>query len=215
MKKHTIIALMLLMGLAMPVLAQNNEKERVQLARDRYAESLEHIATIREYEKDDIPAINYTTIVRKQNWPGSGMMTDKLEFFYNEIEDEFEPYPVGYSLLIIRRTYNIAAKEYFEEYVYDEDANPLFWYAIYGYKNNDNTYASKTELRGYFYADGTLARTISKVLDDNGEMKEYSLQDHENEYSEMTYADVYASALSHFRDFKNVFDFLYHTEYLY
>lgn len=214
MRTHTIIALMLLFGLAMPSLAQNNEKDRVQLARDRYAQGLETIATIRQYEADDIPAINYATVVRKQNWPGAGMTNDKIEFFYTEVEDEYDPNPVDYKLMFIRRTYNMAAKEYFEEYVYDEDANPLFWYAVYGYKDG-KTYTSKVELRGYYYADGTLARTICKKTDENGELKECSVKDHETEYNEQTFEDAFAAALKQFRLLKGAFDALYDVEYTY
>ena len=77
MKKQTVIMLLVLVGLALSSHAQNKKEEaRVQLARERYAAGLENIATNKAYEKDDIPAVNYTTVVRQHNWPGSGMSND-------------------------------------------------------------------------------------------------------------------------------------------
>ena len=94
MKKQVVIVFLLLVNMAMPVAAQKNDKkveERVQLARDRYAAGLEKIAINKQYERDKVPAVNYTTVTRQQNWAGSGMTTDKMEFYYTEIEDDMEP----------------------------------------------------------------------------------------------------------------------------
>jgi hypothetical protein len=170
MKKQVLIILVLLVGFAMPALAQKQVEARMQLARDRYSAGLENIAINKQYEADEIPAVGYTTVVRKQNWAGSGQMIEKLEFYYNEIEEDMEPYPVGYELVIVRRTYNISAREYFEEYVYDKKGKPLFWFATY----DDN---GKVELRGYFGENGDMIRAICKKADDTGKMKECGLDD--------------------------------------
>lgn len=203
MKKQTIIVLALVMGFALPVLAQSKSKkgeDRIQLAREKYAERLEHIAFVKEYEEDEIPAVNYTTIVRKQNWAGSGQMVDKMEFYYSEIEEDAEPYPVGYTLVMMRRTYNIGSTDYFEEYVYDDEGNPLFWFTRYGYDKDD-----MVELRGYYNADGTLVQTICKKADKNGDMKTCDLE----EDFEMAFAD----AQTRFGHYKKVFHDLYAIEY--
>ena len=166
-----LIVLALMASFALPSLAQNKKVEdRIQLARDRYAAGLENIAINKQYEADKIPAVGYTATVRKQNWAGSGQMTDKIEFYYNEIEEAMEPYPVGYELVIVRRTYNIAARDYFEEYVYDAKGKPLFWFARY----DDG---GRVELRGYFNENGELIRAICKKADGNGKMKECGLDD--------------------------------------
>ena len=200
MKKQMIFVLALLLGFVMPALAQNKKVEdRIQLAREKYAERLEHIAVVKEYEEDEIPAVNYTTIVRKQNWAGSGQMVDKMEFYYFEIEEDAEPYPVGYTLVMMRRTYNIGSTDYFEEYVYDDEGNPLFWFTRYGYAKDD-----MVELRGYFAADGTLVQTICKKADENGDMKTCGLEEDFNE--------AFADAQKHFGQFKKVFHDLYDIE---
>lgn len=204
MKKQIIIVLLLLVGIAMPVAAQKTDKnveERVQLARDRYAAGLEKISINKQYERDGVPAVNYTTITRQQNWAGSGMTTDKMEFYYTEIEDDMEPYPLGYKLVIMRRNYNIGSFEALEEYLYDEDGHPLFWFTRY-----DN-YGQIVELRGYFDTDGSLIRTICKTKDDNGKMTTCDIND--------DFEGRFNLAKSNFKRFKKAFQSLYDVEYSY
>jgi len=215
MKKPILIVLLLMLSVAMPVAAQKNDKntkERVQIARDRYAQGLEKISDTKQYESDGIPAVNYTSIVRKQNWAGAGMTNDKMDFYYNEIEDEMEPNPVGYELLMVRRSYNMGSMDYFEEYVYDTEGNPLFWYTQFGYKEG-KSYYNKFELRGYYYADGSLAQTICKKMDDKGEMKSCSINEPLSEYSEATLESTFTHALDHFEELKTVFTTLYGMQY--
>lgn len=174
----------LLLCFALPVMAQNKkEEERVQLARDRYAAGLENIAINKQYEQDEIPAVNYTSVVRKQNWAGGGQSVDKMEFYYNEIEDDMEPYPVGYSLVLVRRTYYVGSIDHFEEFVYDNEGRPLFWFSRYG-SAKDNM----TELRGYYDSNGKLIRSICKKTDSSGEMKTCEL-DEDMEYAFSTVFD--------------------------
>ena len=182
MKRLATMALLLCF--ALPVMAQNKkEEERVQLARDRYAAGLENIAINKQYEQDEIPAVNYTSVVRKQNWAGGGQSVDKMEFYYNEIEDDMEPYPVGYSLVLVRRTYNVGSIDHFEEFVYDNEGRPLFWFSRYG-SAKDNM----TELRGYYDSNGKLIRSICKKTDSSGEMKTCEL-DEDMEYAFSTVFD--------------------------
>lgn len=174
----------LLLCFALPVMAQNKkEEERVQLARDRYAAGLENIAINKQYEQDEIPAVNYTSVVRKQNWAGGGQSVDKMEFYYNEIEDDMEPYPVGYSLVLVRRTYNVGSIDHFEEFVYDNEGRPLFWFSRYGCAKDN-----MTELRGYYDSNGKLIRSICKKTDSSGEMKTCEL-DEDMEYAFSTVFD--------------------------
>lgn len=210
--KNNLIAMALLLALSLPAFSQKTEEARVQLARDRYAEGLENISTNKNYERDEIPAVNYTTVVRKQNWAGSGMSNDKMEFYYHELEDEMDPSSVGYELLMVRRSYNMGSMDYFEEYVYDTEGQPLFWYTRFGHKEG-KTYYSKFELRGYYYADGSLARTICKKMDEKGEMKTCTVNELVSEYGEATLESTFQQALEHFDELKTVFTTLYGMQY--
>lgn len=201
MRKRTNLLFVLLLGFVLPMMAQNKKADdRIQLAREKYTERLAHIASVKQYEEEEIPAVNYTSIVRKQNWAGGGQMVDKMEFYYHEIEEDFEPYPVGYTLVMLRRSYNIGSTDYFEEYVYDDEGEPLFWYTRYGYAKDD-----MVELRGYYASDGTLVKTICKKADNTGDMKTCEL---EEEYDE-----AFANAQKRFGEFKKVFQDLYGIEY--
>ena len=166
----TLLAVTMLLAAALgmqarPASPNKNADKRVQLAREKYPLRLQVISSVKQYEKDEIPNVNYLTAVRQQNWAGSGQSKDKTEYYYTEIEKEYEPHPVGYTLLIVRRSYNIGSQEFFEEFVYDDDGNPLFWFSKYGLPED-----SKIELRGYFDADGTLVRTLAKGTDDKEEV---------------------------------------------
>lgn len=202
MKKQVLIILVLLVGFAMPALAQKQVEARMQLARDRYAMGVQNITTNKQYEADEIPAVGYTTVVRKQNWAGSGPMMDKLEFYYNEIEDDMQPYPVGYELVIVRRTYNISARKYFEEYVYDANGKPLFLFVCY-----DDFDGVKTEVRGYYDENAQLISSVCKQADDKGNMK--TCEPDEN------MERVFDAAPNHFIAFYAAFQGVYSADYTY
>ena len=191
MKAKFVVILVMMLGVCPFLQAQDKiVDERVKLARQIYPERLEQIKTIRQYEADEIPAINYLTAVRKQNWAGSGMSTDKMEFYYHEIDDEYD-LPLGYTLAMVRRTYNVGGRNFFEEFVYDDDGNPLFWFCRY-----DSFEGPKAELRGYFDADGTLLRTLDKNVTGD---------------EDVTYN--FAAATRNFPRFKRAFDALYEVDY--
>ena len=195
MKRLATMALLLCF--ALPMMAQNKkEEDRIQLARDKYAEGLGLISSNKQYEADEIPAVNYTSVVRKQNWAGGGQSVDKMDFYYNEIEDDMEPYPVCYSLVLVRRNYNVGSTDHFEEFVYDDEGRPLFWFSRYG-SDKDNM----TELRGYYDYNGKLIRSICKKSDPNGEMKTCELDE------DMEYA--FSTVFDHFIALKAAFQAIY------
>lgn len=158
MKTKFILLLVMLMSLSTLLQAQNSSIEkRIQLARDKYPERLEKIAGVKQYEEDEIPNVNYLTVVRKQNWAGAGQSNDKMEYYYDTVEGEFDTQPRAYILVMIRRTYNMGSREVFEEYVYDDQGQPLFWFSKY-----PDFDGNQIELRSYFAADGSLIRTLNK-----------------------------------------------------
>ena len=119
-----------------------------------------------------------------------------MDFYYHEIEDDMEPYPVGYTLVMVRRVYNAGSTDHFEEYVYDDEGNPLFWYTRYGYSKED-----MVELRGYYDANGQCIRTICKRADESGEMKTCELDEELEE--------VFSSTFDHFIALKAAFQAIY------
>lgn len=66
-----------------------------------------------------------------QNLAGTGPHKENIRMFYGELEPEEEgdPYPPHY-LLFVTAKYNFAAREFYEEYLYDNKGQVMFIYAI-------------------------------------------------------------------------------------
>lgn len=209
MKKYFLIALTLF-GLFVPSFAQGDKKveDRIQLARDKYAEG---VALIASNMKEETPH-NYTTVVRQQNWPAIGEKVDKMEFYYNEIEDEDNPYPAGYALRMVRHTYNVTVREHLEEYLYDDDGKPLFFFMRYEEFFNDVKldYVPKIEIRHYYDVEGNVIRSIYKMSDKNGKMQTITEKNNPEIFKEISWE--IQSYPSDFTYLKKVFDTIYKNE---
>ena len=212
MKKPFTIILFLL-GVTFPLAAQNLDKQgdRIQLARDRYAEGLAKIAEMKSYQEDGIPNENFLSVVRKQNWAGTGMQVDRMDFYYDEVVEEYKPYPIGYSLVMVRRSYNVAAREFLEEYVYDEAGKPLFYFTRFEEFIEGLDDASKIELRRYYDENGNIIRLITKMSDESGRMKEINENDNPEVMEQLSYV-LEDDGLASFTRMKAVFDAVYNQE---
>ena len=203
MKRLTFIILALLLGFAMPVLAQSKTKkvdDRIQLAREKYAEGL---SLIQANAGEEYP-LNFTTVVREQNWAAIGPKTEKMQFYYNEIEDEEDPYPVGYALRMVRYTYNIAARNFLEEYLFDDNGKPLFFFTHFEEMLNSVDDSFEFEVRYYYDENGNVIRSIFKMMDKNGKMKEITTKSHPEVVKELD-----GLTAPDFKYVKNIFDAIY------
>ena len=205
MKRQTILLLMLLVGLAMPAMAQNKNKkveDRILLAREKYADGL---ALIAANTIDDWSSLNYTSVVRHQNWAAVGPRADSLQFYYHELrDDEDEPYPDGYALRMVRYTYNVAARQYLEEYLFDDNEKPLFFFTHFTEMLNSVEDSFEFEVRYYYDENGNVIRSIFKMMDKNGKMKEITEKSHPEVVKEL---DGITSP--QFNYVKKIFDAIY------
>lgn len=67
-----------------------------------------------------------------QNLPATGPHKENIRMYYGELEsdeEEYNPYPPHY-LRFTTAKYNFAAREFYEEYLYDNKGNVMFIYAI-------------------------------------------------------------------------------------
>ena len=66
-----------------------------------------------------------------QNLPATGPHEEKIRMYYGELESEEEgdPYPPHY-LRFTTVKYNFAAREFYEEYLYDDKGQVMFIYAL-------------------------------------------------------------------------------------
>ena len=82
---------------------------------------------------DDFPAMppEYFDLQVVQNLPATGGHKENIRMYYGELEPEEEgdPYPPHY-LRFVTAKYNFAAREFYEEYLYDDKGQVMFIYAI-------------------------------------------------------------------------------------
>lgn len=124
---------------AMPTQGQNSS-DRVKEIRQAYAEA-------QEMTKIDEPLARTEMTVRlSRNVPGIGLQNRKIEYFGSTHEDE--DYNMIYDVRLIRISYNVAARSYYEEYLYDENGKPMFHYCKYDGFSAD--LVTKEEKRYYF-----------------------------------------------------------------
>ena len=144
MKKLIVIALMMVGGLQMAV-AQNT----IASIREAYQGQKEMIARMAEdFPYDGMPPAYYHLSV-VMNLPATGLHRENIRMYFGEMaqedEDNHDPYPPHY-LSFLTTKYNFAAREFYEEYLFDEKGQLMFIYA----QTPDIDMARMHELRLYF-----------------------------------------------------------------
>jgi len=127
MKKRLSFTLLSCMAWMLTVSAQNS----IESIRKEYQGVQQWINQMSEnFPSDGIPSEYYDLRV-EQNLPGTGPHHESIRMYYGELEPEEEgdPYPPHY-LRFARVKYNYAAREYYEEYLFDDKGNVMFVYAI-------------------------------------------------------------------------------------
>ncbi|MBO4718498.1 MAG: hypothetical protein J5658_01360 [Prevotella sp.] len=130
-----------------------------QAIRQHYADAKAQIAQIQELEKsgDQYPVPQTYTVVIKQNLPATGYHEETLQMFYREELESDEQIYADLYLDFATQKYNFAAREYYQEYLYDKQGRIEFIYAIEPEVINDIDY----EYRFYF-GQGRLIDVIVK-----------------------------------------------------
>ena len=163
----------------------------IESIRKEYQGVKEWIALMSEdFPSDGIPPEYYELHV-VQNLPGSGPHHENIRMYYGELESEEEgdPYPPHF-LRFATAEYNYAAREYREEYLFDNKGQLLFIYIL----TPGVTYSMETvhELRMWFDGDHLLYFTAKKAegMDyiDLETLRETTFHE---EYSGDTIPDIY------------------------
>lgn len=114
--------------MALTASAQNS----IESIRKAYQDVHQMIAqmTPKEDIGSEIPP-EYFDLHVVQNLPATGLHEENIRMFYGELEPEEEgdPYPPHY-LRFATAKYNFAAREFYEEYLYDDKGQVMFIYAI-------------------------------------------------------------------------------------
>ena len=120
-----------------------------------------------------------------QNLPGTGYHEENVRMYYEEDGEEGEVYP-PLRLSFASSKYNFAAREFYEEYLYDTGGNLVFIYA----QSPDVDYGKICEFRFYFRGGEVIEAIIKKRgFNEDFPRHEYSGSDVPKEYKE--YLDGY------------------------
>ena len=129
MRKRIVFTLLLGLTGILTISAQNS----IESIRKTYQGVHEWIAQMgNNFPSDGIPPEYYDLHV-VQNLPATGPHHENIRMFYGEEEsgdeEEFNPYPPHY-LRFVTAKYNFAAREFYEEYLYDDRGNVMFIYVL-------------------------------------------------------------------------------------
>ena len=152
--------------------AQNaNVQAKIAEIRKMYNNEMEWINTM--LGDETIPD-DYISAKVRHNIAGTGQAEETIEFFFNDDFDEELGKYVS-SLDFVRKTtvYTIAERKSYEEFLYDDDGFPAFYYTNFTtYLEEGDHYAEKyVEIRAY-YDKGVPFHTICKVGNDNSSLEE-------------------------------------------
>jgi hypothetical protein len=163
MKKLIVIALMMVGGLQMAV-AQNT----IASIRKAYQDQQNVIAEMAEnFPYDGYPPCYYHLSV-VMNLPATGLHRENIRMYFGEKEqdeeEDYNPYPPHY-LSFLTTKYNYAAREFYEEYLYDNQGQLMFIYA----QTPDIDMSKMHELRLYFDGQKLLRLNVKA----SGELESY------------------------------------------
>lgn len=159
MRKAVIMSL-LLVGCLQVALAQNT----IASIRKAYQEQKAVIAEMAEdFPYDGMPPAYYHLSV-VMNLPATGLHRENIRMYFGEQEqddeEDYNPYPPHY-LSFLTTKYNYAAREFYEEYLYDKNGQVMFIYA----QTPDIDMGSMHELRLYFDGEKLLRLNVKEAND--------------------------------------------------
>ena len=183
MVKYRIVVLLLLASTLHAGWAQNT----VESIRQRYAEMKKYVSThTGDNLNDGADFGEYYHLEARQWLPGTGGHVEHTYLYYSEKETEDGVIYAPHYLTFATKRFNYAAREYYQEFLYDADGKVAFIYAYdpmtsFEGDNDDKQY----EFRFYF-SQGRLIRAIVKN-------KNYDEKEYRQVYTGTTLKSVYQS----------------------
>ena len=169
MKKIYTIVLLLLMGLGLQAQTKQKdgnaqEKKAIEQIRARYAEAKRMI----EYNNSSLETRNQLVVNGSYMCSGSGHCDEVVAYYFTTDFDEESGNFVRMPY-IIQRSYNVAARKFYEEYLYDEKGNLVFVlmtndsYEKEGPKDENRFYWGGSD-KGLIREDVKGQKTIDEVM---------------------------------------------------
>ena len=108
-------------------------QQTIEDIRKAYASAKEYIGMMSDdFPGEGIPPEYYHLHV-SQMLPATGLHREDIRLYYNDVEEENKEEPRIYPLHYLRfasTKYNYAAREFYEEYFYDDKGQVMFIYAL-------------------------------------------------------------------------------------
>lgn len=117
---------------------------RVAEIRRIYNETKQHIAEVSQEEN----ARNELTVNSHHMVPACGI-TEEVIHYYIDLQDTETPGEFHYQPYFITRSYNIAARKFYEEFLYDRNTNEL----IFVYLSGDNYETGGRDETRYYWGN--------------------------------------------------------------
>jgi len=147
----------LLLTLAMLQVAE--AQHTIALIRKAYQEQKEQIALM----SDNFPAEGcppeYYHLHTAQNLPGTGPHHENIRMYYDDVETEEDVIIPPHRLTFVSSKYNFAAREFYEEYLFDKQGQVMFIYA----RTPDVEFPKVHELRLYFDGQRLLRLNVKEA----------------------------------------------------
>ena len=155
LKYHTMkkLFVLLLLAMVLPVNAFGQGLPKtVQEVRARYAQAKQDIAEM-DLEEHMLCRLVSTS---QRNMPAIGIQKETLTAYFNNEDRDEDWYPI-FRLFFLTRKYNVAARQFYEEYLFDAQTGCLVFAFLQG-----DSYVSETkdETRYYFGKEGLISESI-------------------------------------------------------
>ena len=178
MKKKLFLSLLLGVASYLPIDAQNT----IESIRKEY-QAVHEMMDLMTPDEDGNYAMppEYFDLRVVQNLPATGPHHENIRMYYGELPPKYEgdPYPPHF-LRFATAKYNFAAREFYEEYLYDNKGRVMFIYAITpDVEHNMVPY----ELRMWFDGKRLLRFTANRAE---------NLENFDNNLSNLTFREEYA-----------------------
>lgn len=197
--KPRIIIMLCFMACLQNAMAQNT----VESIRQRYQSMKEYISTHTDQNLNDGAEFGEFYHLNVRQWlPATGGHLEDTYFYWGEVEDNEDlVYPDHYLEFVTTR-YNFAARNYYEEYLYDADGNVAFIYA-YNPMTAMEDGADDKEYEFRFYMNK--GRLIKGIIMQKGYEQQTFKEEWQGTKLPAKYADVYSGYMASANQLKELF----------
>ena len=159
MTRALITFIVLLMAIAaVPVQAQEVTKAEIASIRSAYSAAKEQIERNSRAQEQNVPRSDME-IVSHYVVPGCGPTEEVIRYYFTLGEDPVLGTPV-YSVYFITRSYNVAARKFYQEFLFDGPECELLFF----YQHDDALDGGADETR-YYYGKSGVHKAIKGIAE--------------------------------------------------